>query len=81
MNMLELIGIPKTKTKKKKKIERIFRQKIVSSRRERKKTERTSQKERITEMTNNLPKGITGHSGNEDTQGRNDSDLNRFNFF
>lgn len=36
MNMLELIGIPKTKTKKKKKIERIFRQKIVSSRRERK---------------------------------------------
>lgn len=34
MNMLELIGIPKTK--KKKKIERIFREKIVSSRRERK---------------------------------------------
>lgn len=41
MNMLELIGIPKTKTEKK--IERIFRQKIVSSRRERKK----KQKERI----------------------------------
>lgn len=35
MNMLELIGIPKTK-KNKKKIERIFREKIVSSRRERK---------------------------------------------
>lgn len=33
------------------------------------------------EMTKNLPKGITGHSGNEDPQGRNDSDLNRFNFF
>lgn len=33
------------------------------------------------EMTKNLPKGSTGHSGNEDPQGRNDSDLNRFNFF
>lgn len=33
------------------------------------------------EMTKNLPKGITGHSGNEDPQGRNDSDLNRFDFF
>lgn len=32
-------------------------------------------------MAKNLPKGITGHSGNEDPQGRNDSDLNRFNFF
>lgn len=44
--MLELIGIPKTKTKKKQ--NEFFRQKIVSSRRERKKkTERTNQKERI----------------------------------
>lgn len=33
------------------------------------------------EMTKNLPKGITGHSGKEDPQGRNDSDLNRFDFF
>lgn len=33
------------------------------------------------EMTKKLPQGITGHSGNEDPQGRNDSDLNRFNFF
>lgn len=40
--MLELIGIPKTKTKKNQ-IERILREKIVSSRRERKK----KQKERI----------------------------------
>lgn len=44
------------------------------------------QKEQIrrkekTERTNNLPKGTTGHSGNEDPQGRNDSDLSRFNFF
>lgn len=75
--MLELIGIPKTKTKKKKNRTNFLERKQFH----RGEKERTSQKERITEMTNNLPQGITGHSGNEDPQGRNDSDLNRFNFF
>lgn len=45
--MLELIGIPKTKTKKK--IERIFstENSFIAERKKEKKTERTNQKERI----------------------------------
>lgn len=60
--MLELIGIPKTKTKKKK-YNDFFREKIVSSRRERKNPERTSQKERMTEGKNerNDKKITLGH--------------------
>lgn len=49
--MLELIGIPKTKTKKKK-IERIFQRENSFIAERKKKTERTSQKERITEGKN-----------------------------
>lgn len=48
--MLELIGIPKTKTKKK--IERIFQTENSFIAERKKKTERTSQKERITEGKN-----------------------------
>lgn len=50
--MLELIGIPKTKTKKKK-IERIFqRENSFIAERKKEKAERTNQKERITERQN-----------------------------
>lgn len=61
--MLELIGIPKTKTKKKKKIERILQRENSFIAERKKKTERTNQKERITEGKNerNDKKITLGH--------------------
>lgn len=50
--MLELIGIPKTKTKKKKIRTNLQTENSFIAERKKEKTERTNQKERITERQN-----------------------------